>query len=188
MNKYIKFVIAALFVVFGIYLFTTRQYGWGSVMILLSGIPILLYFKNEYILLAFWQLRKQNIPKAKAWLGKITNPESQLVRKQMGYYHYMIGMTDAQDNIKSAEKNMRKALDYGLTYKHDRAMANLTLAGGAMARGRKKEAELLLKESKNLDTEGMLADQIKLFQEQMKRMNVGSNMQNPHMRRRGKFF
>ena len=49
-------------------------------------------------------MRNQNIEKAKAWLSKIKNPERQLVRKQMGYYHYLIGITEAQDNINSSEK------------------------------------------------------------------------------------
>lgn len=172
----------------GVYLFTIREYGWGSLVIFLSFIPILLFFRNEYILLAFWQMRKQNIEGAKKWLAKITNPESQLVRKQMGYYNYMLGITEAQTNVNAAEKHMKKALEYGLSFKHDRAMAKMSLAGAVMAKGRKKEAEVLLKEAKALDTQGMFTDQIKMMQEQMKRINVGKNLHNPHMRNRGKYF
>src|SRR5690625_6988952 len=86
MNKYIKLVIAFLMIAFSVYMFTQREYGWGIFIIFLTTIPVLLYFRNEYILLAFWQMRNQNIEKAKAWLSKIKNPESQLVRKQMGYF------------------------------------------------------------------------------------------------------
>lgn len=188
MNKYIKLIIAALMIAGGVFLFTEREYGWGSIIISLSLIPILLFFRNEYILLAFWQMRKQNIDGAKKWLSKITNPESQLVRKQMGYYHYMLGITDAQNNVNTAEKHMKKALEYGLSFKHDRAMAKMSLAGAAMAKGRKQEAQTLLKEAKQLDNQGMFTEQIKMMQEQMKRINVGKNMQNPHMRKRGKYF
>lgn len=188
MNKYFKLVITALIIILGIYLFTDREYGWGSIVLFLSIIPIILYFRNEYILLAFWQMRKQNIEKAKAWLNKITNPQKQLVRKQWGYYHYMIGITVAQDNVGESEKQMKKALEYGLSFKHDRAMAKLSLAGAALAKGRKQEAEIHLKDAKTLDTQGMFADQIKLMQEQMKRVNVGRNLHNPHMRKRGKYF
>lgn len=188
MNKYIKLAIAALMIVGGIYLFTIREYGWGFIVLMLTSFPILLYFKNEYILLAFWHMRKQNIDKAKGFLDKITNPSSQLIKKQYGYFHYMKGITVAQTNINESEKLMKKALEYGLTYKHDRAMAKLSLAGAAMAKGKKKEAEILLKESKALDNKGMFTDQIKMMQEQMKRINVGNNLQNPNMRRRGKHF
>lgn len=188
MNKYIKLIIATLMIVGGVFLFIEREYGWGSIIIFLSLIPILLFFRNEYILLAFWQMRKQNIEGAKKWLSKITNPESQLVRKQMGYYHYMLGITDAQSNVNTAEKHMKKALEYGLSFKHDRAMAKMSLAGAAMAKGRKQEAQTLLKEAKQLDNQGMFTEQIKMMQEQMKRINVGKNMQNPHMRKRGKYF
>ncbi len=188
MNKYIKLVIAVLMIGAGIFLFTEREYAWGSILIALSIIPILLFFRNEYILLAFWQMRKQNIEGAKNWLLKIKNPESQLVRKQMGYFNYLMGITEAQSNVNLSEKYMRKALDYGLSFKHDRAMAKMSIAGAAMAKGRKQEAEILLKEAKQLDNQGMFTDQIKMMQEQMKRINVGKNMQNPHMRNRGKYF
>lgn len=188
MNKYIKLVIAVLMIAGGIFLFTEREYAWGSILIALSALPILLFFRNEYILLAFWQMRKQNIEGAKSWLLKITNPKSQLVRKQMGYFNYMMGITEAQNNVNASEKYMKKALDYGLSFKHDRAMAKMSLAGAAMAKGRKQEAETLLKEAKQLDNQGMFTDQIKMMQEQMKRINVGKNMQNPHMRNRGKYF
>lgn len=188
MNKYFKLVIAALMIGGAVYLFSQREYGWGSTLIVLSLFPILLFFRNEYILLSFWQLRKQNLEKARNWLDKITNPSKQLVRKQIGYYHYLLGITEAQTNVNSSEKNMRKALEYGLSFKHDRAMAKMSLAGAVMAKGRKQEAEVLLKEAKTLDTQGMFTDQIKMMQEQMKRINVGKNLQNPNMRRRGKFF
>lgn len=188
MNKYIKLVLAILMISGAVYLITDREYAWGFILIFLSIIPILLFFRNEYILLAFWQMRKQNLEKAKTWLLKITNPESQLVRKQMGYFNYLMGITEAQTNVNASEKYMRKALDYGLSFKHDRAMAKLSLAGAVMAKGRKQEAEILLKEAKALDNQGMFTDQIKMMQEQMKRVNVGKNMQNPHMRRKGKYF
>lgn len=188
MNKYIKLVIAVLMIAGAVFMFTEREYAWGSILIFLSLVPILLFFRNEFILLAFWQMRKQNVEGAKKWLTKITQPESQLVRKQMGYYHYMQGITEAQSNVNVAEKHMKKALDYGLSFKHDRAMAKMSLAGAAMAKGRKQEAETLLKEAKQLDNQGMFTDQIKMMQEQMKRINVGKNMQNPHMRNRGKYF
>ncbi len=188
MNKYLKLIIAVLLIGSAVFMFAEREYGWGFVLILLSIFPVLLFFRNEYILLAFWQMRKQNIEKAKAWLEKITNPQGQLVKKQWGYYHYMLGITEAQTNVNSSEKHMRKALEYGLSFKHDRAMAKMSLAGAAMAKGRKQEAEMLLKEAKQLDKQGMFTDQIKMMQEQMKKINVGKNLQNPHMRRRGKFF
>src|SRR5690625_7611001 len=90
----------------------------------------------------------------------------------MGYFYYLIGITEAQDNINSSEKNMKKALDYGLSFKHDRAMAKLSLAGASMAKGRKQEAQILLREAKDLDDRGMFIDQIYMMKEQMQRINV----------------
>lgn len=188
-NKYIKLIIATLIIASGIYFMFNRQIGLGILIVILSLIPILLFFRNEYILLAFWKLRKQNLSEARKWLNKITNPKSQLVRKQMGYYNYLMGITEAQDNPSKADSYMRTALDYGLSFKHDRALATLTIASGAMMRGNKNEAERLLNEAKKLDTSNMLGDQIKMMKEQMKKVNVSrSNMINPNMRSRSRYM
>lgn len=170
------------------YLFYDGSYGWGIMVLLLTTIPVFLYFRNEYILLAFWQMRKQNLEKARMWLSKITSPEKQLVRKQMGYYNFMKGLSVGQENLSLSINFMKKALDYGLSFAHDRAMAKLNLAAGAMAQGRKNEAQRWLSEAKREDKQGIMTEHIKTMEEQLKRVNVGRNMQNPHVRRRGKFF
>lgn len=189
MNKYIKLLIAVIMIAGGIYLMFNRQIGLGIFIVILSAIPIFLFFRNEYIFLAFWKLRKQDLVGARSWLNKITNVKSQLVRKQYGYYNYLMGITEAQGNSAKAEAYMKTALDYGLSFKHDRALATLNLAAGAMMRGNKNEAERLLNEAKKLDTSNMLGDQIKMMKEQMKRVNVSrSNMINPNMRGRSKFM
>lgn len=188
MNKYLKLVLAVLILAGAIYMFTEREIAWGIILILISIIPITLFFRNEFILLAFWQLRKNNLEGANKWLQYIKNPESQLIRKQFGYFNFMKGLTEGQNNIALTEKYMRKSLEYGLSFAHDRAMAKLNLAAGAMSRGRKQEAKKWLTEAKTEDKQNMLTDQIKMFEDQMKKMNVGRNLQNPHMRSRGKFF
>ena len=168
MNKYIKFVITALMIAFAVFLMMNRNIGWGIVVVILSGIPVLLFFKNEYILLAFWFLRKQNMIKAGSWLTKITNYRSQLHKSQYGYFHYLQGLTLAQDNPSKVEPFMKKALEYGLNMKHDRAMATLNIAAGAIQKGRRQEAKQLLEEAKRLDSSGMMTDQIKMLKDQVK--------------------
>ena len=170
----------------GIYLMMNRNIGWGIVVIILSAIPIFLFFKNEFILISFWFLRKQNIVKASYWLTKIANYESQLHKSQFGYFHYLQGLTLAQDNPQKVEPLMRKALDFGLNMKHDRAMATLNIAAGAMQKGRRQEAVKLLEEAKKLDTAGMMTDQIKMMKEQLKMPSMQKHMHNPNMRNRGR--
>ncbi|MEG0762057.1 hypothetical protein SAMN05421796_11234 [Chryseobacterium piscicola] len=187
MNKYIKFVISALMIAAAVYLMMNRNIGWGIVLVILSAVPIFLYFKNEYILLAFWQLRKQNMEKAGLWLRKITNYTSQLDKNQYGYFHYLQGLTLAQDNPTKIEPYMKKALDYGLNMKHDRAMATLNLAAAALSKGRKQEGQKLLEEAKRLDTAGMMTEHIKTMKAQLKMPTMQKHVHNPHMRQRGKF-
>ncbi|MEN2435580.1 DUF2892 domain-containing protein [Weeksellaceae bacterium A-14] len=189
MNKNIKLVIAGLLIILGIYMmFFTRSIGWGVVVFLLSAFPILLYFKNEYILLAFWYMRKNDIPKAAKWLSQVTNFKSQLHKSQYGYFHYLQGLTLAQDNPAKVEPLMRKALEYGLNMKQDRAMATLNLAATAISKGRKQEGQKLLEEAKRLDTAGLMTDQIKMMKEQLKMPSMQKHMHNPNMRQRGKYF
>lgn len=191
MNKYIKLVIAAVLVALAIYLFADREYGWGFCALLVAVFPVIFYFRNENILIAFWFLRKENMPKTKSWLNRITNPETQLIPKQMGYFNYMKGIVAAQDNdLAGSEKYMKDALNYGLSFDHDRAMANLSLAGAAMSKGKKRDAETYIKEAKKNDTKGMFGDQIKMMNDQMKRFsNVNVNqLQNPNMRHKGRKF
>jgi hypothetical protein len=120
--------------------------------------------------MAFLQLRKQNFPKAKAWLDKIKNPETALVQKQQGYYNYLNGIMLSQTNLIQAEKYFKKAIELGLNMDMDLAVAKLNLAGVALSRRRKLEATNLIAEVKKLDKQGMLADQIKMMKEQMKKI------------------
>ncbi len=173
-NKIIKLIIAAGILAYAIYQITEGYIGNGISLILLAGIFVFLYFKNEFILLAFLRLRKQDFPGAKKWLDKIKNPEGALVKKQQGYYNYLHGLMTMQDNMNDSEKYFKKAINLGLSMKHDLAMAKLNLAGIAFSKRRKQEAQKLLSEAQKLDKHGMLADQIKMMKQNMKRA-VGPN-------------
>ena len=171
-NKNIKLVIAALIIGYGVYQFTEGFIGNGIMFILLSLIFIFLYFKNELILLAFLKLRKQDFEGAKKWLDKIKNPEAALVKKQQGYLNYLNGIMVSQTNMNEAEKYFKKAISLGLSMDHDLAMAKLNLAGIAFSKRRKQEAKLLLNEAEKLDKRNMLADQIKMMKQQMKKASI----------------
>lgn len=169
-HRNIKLILAGLFVVAGIWQFTESNIGNGIFLILLAGIPVFLYFKNEFILLAFLKLRKQDFEGAKKWLAYIKNPETALVRKQQGYFNYLHGIMVSQTNINQAEKFFKKAIELGLSMDMDLAVAKLNLAGVAMSRRRKLEATNLLNEAKKLDKQGMLKEQITMMKEQMKKI------------------
>jgi len=169
-NKNIKLFITALLVATAIWQFTEGEIGNGIFLILFSLIFVFLYFKNEFILLAFLKLRKQDFPGAQKWLAFIKNPETALVRKQQGYYQYLHGLMLSQTNITAAEKHFKKAIELGLSMDTDIAIAKLNLAGVAMTRRRKLEATNLLNEAKKLDKQGLLKEQIKMMKDQMKKI------------------
>tara|TARA_B100000900_G_scaffold248405_1_gene211425 strand:- start:486 stop:1055 length:570 start_codon:yes stop_codon:yes gene_type:complete len=187
-NKYIKIVLS--FLLFGL---SIQQFmdgavgttGNGLMLILLSLIFVFLFFRNEFLILAFFQLRKQNMDGANRWLNWIKNPESALTTKQHGYYNYLKGLIISQENMNQAEKYFRSAILLGLNMDHDLAMAKLNLAGILFTKRRKIEAQKLLKEAQDLDKNGMLNEQIKMMKNQMKKTNIpNQHFGRNNMRRR----
>lgn len=169
-NKNIKIVLAGIILAVAVWQFIQGNIGNGIMFILLSLIFIFLYFKNEIILMAFLRLRKQDFPGAKKWLDRIKDPEAALTQKQQGYYWYLNGLMLSQTNITKAEKFFKKAIKLGLSMDQDLAMAKLNLAGIAMTKRRKREAQILLTEAKKLDKHGMLKEQITMMKQQMKKI------------------
>ncbi len=169
-HKNIKLVITVLIVAYAVYQFAEGNIGNGIALILLSLIFVFLYFRNEIILMSFLRMRKQDMAGTEKWLSRIKNPEAALTRKQQGYYNYLYGIIYSQKNLTQAEKFFKKALKFGLNMDYDVAMAKLSLAGIAMQKRRKREAVNLLREAKKLDKNNMLTDQIKMMQQQMKKI------------------
>jgi len=184
-NKNIKLTIAVLIFGYAIYQFTEGNIGNGIMYSLLSLIFVFLYFKNEFILLAFLRLRKQDFEGAKKWLNKIKNPSSALVKKQQGYYNFLNGIMVSQTNMNEAEKYFKKAIDFGLSMDHDLAMAKLNLSGIAFSKRRPQEAKKLLAEAQKLDKRNILSEQIKMMKEQMKKASIpNQHYGNRNMRHR----
>ncbi len=73
-NKNIKLVIAGLIIAYAVYQFSEGYIGNGIALILLAGIFVFLYFRNEMILLAFLRMRKQDLEGTQKWLNKIKKP------------------------------------------------------------------------------------------------------------------
>ena len=93
-----------------------------------------------------------------------------MTKKEVGYYNYLRGIISSQTNLTIAEKFFKKAISIGLSMDHDLAMAKLSLAGILIQKRRKREATTLLNEAKKIDKQKMLTDQIKMMQQQMKRI------------------
>lgn len=169
-HKNIKLAIAILITIWAVYEFSQVHIMNGISILLLAGIFVLLYFKNEFILLAFLQLRKQNFAGAQKWLAYIKNPETALTQKQHGYYNFLQGLMVSQTNITQAEKYFKTAIKLGLSMNHDLALAKMQLAGIAMTKRRKREATMLLNEAKKLDKQGMFKEQMNQLKQQMKKI------------------
>jgi len=148
--KIIKLILAIVFLLYGGYEFYESYIGNGIFLTLLSGMMVLLFFKNEIIFLAFLRLRKQDFAGTERWLNKIKNPETSLVRKQQGYFYYLHGIIQSQNNLTVAEKHFKKAIQLGLSMTHDLAMAKMSLAGIMMQKRRKEKLLRFWPKPKNL--------------------------------------
>jgi tetratricopeptide (TPR) repeat protein len=175
-NKNIKLILALAILAYAIYQITESFVGNGIMWIILALIITFFYFKNEFILLAFLRVRKQDFVGASKWLDKIKKPHSALVKKQQGYLNFLRGIMVSQTNMNEAEKYFKSAITLGLSMDHDLAMAKLNLAGIAFSKRRKQEAQRLITEAQKLDKRNMLGDQIKMMKQQMKK----SMMPNQH--------
>ena len=114
-------------------------------------------------------MRKQDMVKLGIQLDAIKYPEQTLIKGQLAYYYFLRGLMLSQTELKQSERFMRKALSTGLRMKQDQALAKMQLAAMAMTKRQKREAQNLLTEAKKLDSKGVLADQLKMLKQQMKR-------------------
>ena len=105
--KVIKLILALISLGYAIYQFMDDYIGNGILFLLLTGMFILLYVKNEIIFLSFLRLRKQDFIGTEKWLNRIPNIERNLVRKQQGYYFYLMGIIQSQKNLTQAEKHFK---------------------------------------------------------------------------------
>lgn len=171
MSNLIRLIIGFAFVGAAVALMIFGFWGWGILLVVLSILLFVTYFYNENMLIAQWYLRKDNMPKAEQFLGRITNFEKQLNRVQHGYYNLLIGLIESRKAPMKSEKYFKTALSLGLHMDHNVALAKLSLAGIAMAKRNKREAQMYLADAKKADKNKLLADQIKQMKDQMVMMD-----------------
>lgn len=167
MPNFIRLIISFALLGAAIALMFFSFWGWGVLLIFLSLIVLVTFFFNEKMLIAQYFLRKEKMDKAELWLNKITNYERELIRAQHGYYNLLIGLIESRKAPMQSEKYFKRAISLGMTMDHNIALAKLSLAGIAMSKRNKREAEMYLQEAKKADKNKLLADQIKMMKAQM---------------------
>jgi len=163
------------------FLFSDGDWIEGILMLFIPALVILSIFKNEWIIMALLQMRKQDTEKASKYLAKIKQPQY-LIKRQRAYFFYITAM--AGQNSKSMSETeglLRKALNIGLKQDQDKAVAKMNLAAICMSKGRRKEADALLVEAKKLDTGKMLSGHLKELRSQMGRTTSANQMRMAKM-------
>ncbi len=169
-HKNLKLAVGLVLLALAVWQFTENNIGNGIFLLVLMLLVLFLYVRNEYLLAAFFKLRKEDTEGAERILMIIKNPEQALIKPQQAYYNLLLGMIYSRKNINKAEKFLRKALNLGLILKQDQAMAKMSLAGIMIAKRKKREASRLLNEAKKLDKKGLMADQLRMMKQQLKRI------------------
>jgi hypothetical protein len=167
MSNIVRLIIAC--VVFGaaVAMSVFGLWGWGILVFLIGGLILATFFLNENMLIAQYFLRKEDLAKSEQWLLKITDYEKQLYKGQHGYYNLLMGLIESRKAPLKSEKYFKKAISLGMKMSHNIALAKLSLAGIAMAKRNKREAQMYLQEATKADTNKMLTDQIKMMKQQM---------------------
>ena len=171
MSNIVRLIIACVVAGAGVTLCGFGFWGWGILVFILGGLILLTFFFNENMLIAQFYLRKDNMIKSEEWLGKITDYEKQLNKSQHGYYNLLIGLLESRKAPMKSEKYFKKALSLGMKMSHNIALAKLSLAGIAMAKRNKREAQMYLQEATKEDKNKLLADQIKMMKGQLAQMD-----------------
>ncbi|MES2418610.1 MAG: DUF2892 domain-containing protein [Bacteroidota bacterium] len=167
MPNLVRLIIGFVFIAAAVALMIFSFWGWGILLIFMSIFIFITYFYNENMLIAQWFLRKDNMPKAEQFLGRIKNYEKELSKMQYGYYNLLLGLIESRKAPMKSEKFFKLALSQGLQMDHNVALAKLSLAGIAMGKRNKREAQMYLSEAKKADKNKLLADQIKQMKDQM---------------------
>jgi len=171
MSNIVRLVIACVVMGAAVALCVFGFWGWGILVLFLGGLVLLSFFFNENMIIAQWFLRKEKSEKAEEWLLKIKYYEKQLHKNQHGYYNLLIGMIESRKAPLKSEKYFKKALSLGMSMSHNIALAKLSLAGIAMAKRNKREAQMYLQEATRDDKNKLLTDQIKMMKTQMAQMD-----------------
>lgn len=167
--KFLKLIIAGLLLISSVFAFIEGEISYGILTVLVSGLFVLFYFKNERNLIALFFIRKNKFLAADKILNTVKRPEN-MIMSQMGYYYFLSGLVASQkQEISKAEKLLKNSLKKGLRMKTDQAIVKLNLAGIALNKRNKKLAKIYIQECKKLDSRKMLSAQIKEVETMMKR-------------------
>lgn len=171
MSNIVRLIIACVIMGAAVTMAGFGIWGWGILVLFLGGIVLLSFFFNENMIIAQFYLRKENSAKAEEWLLKITDYEKQLHKNQYGYYNLLMGLIESRRTPMKSEKFFKKSLSLGMRMSHNVALAKLSLAGIAMAKRNKREAQMYLQEAAKDDKNKLLAEQIKMMKGQMAQMD-----------------
>lgn len=164
----LRIAVFAIALTSTIWLFTTGYWGWGIFMVFPLVIIGFTFFRNENMILALNQMRLGNTEKAQKYINRISAPQL-LPKKQHAYVIFLQAVLNTQElGLAKSEQMLRKAISIGLRTGQDKAVARMHLAGICAQTGRSKEALTLLGDAKKLDSSGMMKDQIKLMEKQLK--------------------
>ncbi|HEX3383728.1 MAG TPA: DUF2892 domain-containing protein [Mucilaginibacter sp.] len=171
MSNIVRLIIACVMAAAGVAMCVFGIWGWGILVFILGGFVLLTWFFNENMIIAQFYMRKEKMDKAEQWLNKITDYEKQLNKNQHGYYNLLLGLMESRRAPMKSEKYFKKALSLGMKMSHNVALAKISLAGIAMAKRNKREAQMYLSEAQKDDKNKLLSEQIKMMKTQMQQMD-----------------
>ncbi len=171
MSNIVRLILACVIMGAAVTMAGFGIWGWGILVLFIGGLVLLSFFFNEKMIISQFYLRKEQSVKAEEWLLKVKDYEKELHKGQWGYYNLLLGLIESRKTPLKAEKFFKKSLSLGMRMSHNTALAKLSLAGIAMAKRNKREAQMYLQEAAKDDKNKLLSDQIKMMKGQMAQMD-----------------
>lgn len=175
-NVYLRFALIVGGILGGIGLWATFGFWYGFPFLLVGLFLLTGYLMLGTIMSTNMLLSQSRFQEAEARLNLTFFPKILLVGYKGVYYMTHGALAMQKKDFATGEKWLRTALDAGLPSDNERGAAMLQLAMIAASKNQRQSAQNQLNEIKKLNiTEGMLKDQIKELEKQLKMLTQAMN-------------
>lgn len=185
-NVYLRFALIVGGILGGIGLWAAFGFWYGFPFLLVGLFLLAGYLMLGTIMSTNMLLSQSRFQEAEARLNLTFFPKILLVGYKGVYYMTHGALAMQKKDFATGEKWLRTALDAGLPSDNERGAAMLQLAMIAASKNQRQAAQNQLNEIKKLNiTEGMLKDQIKELEKQLKMVTQAMNPSMVGMMGRG---
>lgn len=170
----VRFILFAASVVLAVVFYLDENLVSMGTMLLTSFLFITGYFLYGTVFLAFRQMKKKNIEKAKSLLSKTKFPKW-LKQSQRGYYHFVLGFIALNENrLDQGYQHLTSAVLIGLRTQNDLSIASYNVASVELKRGNIGESIKWIEGTRKFQCSDTILKELKKLEDQIEQF--GANL------------